>query len=93
MRFVSPLLLLLLLLFAYCIWFGENGLPENKKLNNSITTQTNINANLQNRNTLLKHEIDDLKQAKNAIEERARNELGLIKEGEIFFRLSGELTE
>ena len=52
-----------------------------------VEEQTIQNANLEQRNSLLKADIDDLKIGLDAAEERARNELGLIKEGETFYRI------
>jgi len=52
-----------------------------------LQTQALQNANLAQRNALLKADINDLKIGLEAIEERARNELGLIKKGETFYRI------
>lgn len=56
-------------------------------LKQEVTLQVTQNANLSQRNSLLKAEINDLKIGLEAAEERARNELGLIKQGETFYRI------
>ena len=80
-------MLTLLLLLQYRLWFGKNSWPDYLVLKQEITTQTLANNALKNKNTLRYREIDDLQSGLAAIEERARNELGLIKEDEVFFRI------
>ena len=80
-------MLTLLLLLQYRLWFGKNSWPDYLVLKQEITTQTLANKALKNKNTLRYREIDDLQSGLAAIEERARNELGLIKEDEVFFRI------
>lgn len=87
MRLVTPILLTLLLLLQHRIWLGRNSLPEHRELIQAVTAQKVLNEKLMKRNELLEKEIQDLKQGYNAIEERARNELGFIKKGEVFYRL------
>ncbi|QIR13834.1 cell division protein FtsB [Shewanella aestuarii] len=84
----------LLALLQYRIWMGENNLSEYFLLQTQIAAQQESNAKLIARNQILKEEILDLKSGTEAIEERARNELGLVKEGETFYRVVGsELRE
>ncbi|MCL1141833.1 cell division protein FtsB [Shewanella gaetbuli] len=84
----------LLALLQYRLWMGENNLSEYFTLQTQITAQQESNAKLIARNEILKQEIIDLKSGTEAIEERARNELGLVKEGETFYRVVGsELIE
>jgi cell division protein FtsB len=68
---------------------GENNLSEYFLLQTQIQAQQESNAKLIARNQILKEEIIDLKSGTEAIEERARNELGLVKEGETFYRVVG----
>jgi cell division protein FtsB len=56
-------------------------------LKTEVALQVTQNANLTQRNSLLKADINDLKIGLEAVEERARNELGLIKQGETFYRI------
>lgn len=87
MRVFTAILLVLLVLLQYRLWFGKNSVPDYIALKDNVTLQQNANAKLQQRNKLLFADTDDLKLGLEAIEERARNELGMIKENETFFRL------
>jgi cell division protein FtsB len=85
--------LTLTLLFGwlqYTLWFGKNGIIEFNLVNSDIQAQHQVNDNLQARNAEMFAEIDDLRQGLDAIEERARHELGMVKDGETFYRLVGE---
>ena len=77
----------LLALLQLRLWMGENNLSEYFLLQTQIQAQHDSNAKLVARNQILKAEIIDLKSGTEAIEERARNELGLVKEGETFYRV------
>lgn len=69
------------------LWLGKHSIPDYHGLQSQVFEQTLKNANLAQRNSLLKADIDDLTLGLDAIEERARSELGLIKEGETFYRI------
>ncbi|GIU43969.1 cell division protein FtsB [Shewanella algidipiscicola] len=77
-------------LLQYRLWFGQNSLPESFQLQEQIALQRQSNAKLIERNQVLKEEINDLRRGTEALEERARNELGMVKKGETFFRVVGE---
>jgi len=87
MRAFTTLLLILLALLQYRLWFGKNSVPDYFALQEDVTRQQTANEKLKQRNKLLYADTDDLKLGSEAIEERARNELGMIKENETFFRL------
>lgn len=87
MRIITVVLLLCLAGLQYRLWFGKNSVPDYLALKQEVERQQADNAKLQQRNKILYAEIDDLKTGEEAIEERARNELGMIKEGETFFRV------
>ncbi len=87
MRVFTAILLVLLVLLQYRLWFGKNSVPDYLALKENVILQQNANAKLEQRNKLLFADTDDLKLGLEAIEERARNELGMIKENETFFRL------
>ncbi|ELV8633175.1 cell division protein FtsB [Vibrio vulnificus] len=86
-------ILVLTLLFGwlqYTLWFGKNGVSDYYTIETDIEAQQLVNTKLQARNSEMYAEIDDLKQGLDAIEERARHELGMLKEGETFYRIVGE---
>jgi cell division protein FtsB len=87
MRLMTAILLIFLLLLQYRLWFGKNSVPDYFALESEVSRQTVNNQKLQQRNKLLYADTDDLKSGIEAIEERARNELGMIKQGETFFRI------
>jgi cell division protein FtsB len=87
MRTVFIVLLVFLSLLQYRLWFGKNSVPDYYALKDEVSRQQQSNDKLQQRNKLLYAEIHDLKLGVEATEERARNELGMIKEGETFFRI------
>ncbi|MFT5636556.1 MAG: cell division protein FtsB [Cognaticolwellia sp.] len=87
MRLMTALLLLFLVLLQYRLWFGKNSVPDYLALEEEVTRQLANNNKLKQRNKLLYADTDDLKSGTEAIEERARHELGMIKQGETFFRV------
>lgn len=87
MRLLTLCVLSLLLALQYRLWTGENGMSEMRALQQDIQRQSATNQQLAQRNQLLQADIIDLRNAQEAVEERARNELGLIKADETFFRL------
>ncbi|MFQ3198175.1 MAG: cell division protein FtsB [Paraglaciecola sp.] len=87
MKAVSLLLIALLAALQYRLWFGKNSVPQYITMQQEVSEQALQNASLEQRNNLLKADINDLEIGLEAIEERARNELGLIKQGETFYRI------
>ena len=87
MRVLLVILILLLVLLQYKLWIGEGGYREVQSLKQRVAEQTREKATLEQRNAELRAEVEDLRSGLEAIEERARNELGLIKEGEEFFQV------
>ncbi|ENM5917763.1 cell division protein FtsB [Vibrio mimicus] len=90
MRVFALTLSLLLVWLLYTLMWGKNGVMDFRTVNAEIEVQQQVNANLHLRNQEMFAEIDDLRQGLDAIEERARNELGMVKEGETFYRIIGE---
>jgi len=84
------LLTVLLLLLQYRLWFSHDGLPSVLHLYRSVEIQRQDNAILEERNQVLTAEVHDLKSGLDALEERARSELGMIKSGETFFQIIEE---
>lgn len=87
MRIITAILLLFLVFLQHRLWFGKNSIPDYLSLKDEVARQQQDNNKLKQRNKLLYADTDDLKSGIEAIEERARNELGMIKQGETFFRI------
>ncbi len=87
MRIITGILVLLFVLLQYDLWVGEGSLASAWRLQQAVKTQQQENDRLKERNTALAAEVVDLKQGLDAIEERARSELGMIKEGETFIQV------
>lgn len=87
MRILITLLIIVLLTLQYRLWVGEGSLAEVHGLRQEIEAQRAELENLRQRNQALQAEVIDLKQGLDAIEERARSELGMIREGEVFYQV------
>ncbi|CAM5195603.1 cell division protein FtsB [Alishewanella longhuensis] len=87
MRILIALLLLVLAALQYRLWFGQLSVTDYLRQQEEIATQQASNQELIKRNRMLLADVNDLRQGQEAIEERARNELGLIAEDEVFFRI------
>lgn len=85
-RWILVILITLLGLLQARLWFGKNSIADYNLMRSEIEELQQQNANLKQRNALLKADISDLQLGLESIEE-ARNELGLIKEGETFYRI------
>ena len=86
-RGLTWLLAVAVVLLQYPLWLGEGGWLKVRERAIGIDTQQSLNKRLLARNTGLLAEVDDLKQGRDAIEERARNELGMIAPDEWFVRV------
>lgn len=89
-RWLQLLLVLLAVLFGYLqygLWGSEGGRRSVAALEAQVRQQARDNAGLQQRNDALAAEVEDLKSGEEAVEERARSELGMIKPGETFYRV------
>ena len=89
MRVVTYILLALLLLLQYPLWLGKGSWLKVWDMGQQVGAQKQINDQTQKRNAALDAEVRDLKRGTDAIEERARSELGMVKQGEIFFQVVG----
>ena len=87
LRYVALILLILLIALQVRLWTGQGGLHEVWRLRDQVTAQKGENARLKARNETLSAEVEDLKHGDEAIEERARSELGMIRQDEVFFQL------
>ena len=87
MKAIIATLFILFVLLQFKLWFGEGSVKDVWHLEEAIAVQSEENAQLKERNQALIAEVNDLKQGLEAIEERARSELGMIKKGETFYQV------
>ena len=87
MKTIWAALAILFVLLQFKLWFGDGSIKDGWLLQDAIVAQSTENSQLKERNQALAAEVDDLKQGLEAIEERARNELGMIKKGETFYQV------
>ena len=87
MKWLSAALLVVVVLLQYRIWLSEDGLRELRRLEGSVATQRAENDQLTERNRQLAAEVRDLKNGMQALEERARSELGMIASNETFYQV------
>ena len=87
---MKKLLLLLIFLIVYLqyrLWFGDGSLQDVWELHQEVEMQRQQNIELRERNAALQAEVTDLQQGFDAIEEHAREDLGMVKEGETFYQV------
>ncbi len=85
MKGIVAILFVLLGLLQYKLWVGDGSLSEVWHLRQKIGAQETENRGLRQRNQQLEAEVLDLKEGLDAAEERAREELGMVKRGEVFY--------
>ena len=84
-RFFIAILIVFFLIIQFDIWVKDDGLNRVKELQQMINSQSEENQRLKLRNQQLELEIEELKSGTESIEEKARTDLGMIKEGEEFY--------
>jgi cell division protein FtsB len=87
MRAVTVILFIILILLQFKLWLGEGGYTEVTRLETRVNAQQLQNDEMLQRNAELQAEVEDLRERLEAVEERARNELGLIKPDEKFYQV------
>ena len=87
MRLLAIVLTLLLIVIQWPLWFGKGGWLRAWELDRQLMTQRGVNGALNARNAELAAEVASLREGREAIEERARHELNMIRDGEIFFQI------
>ena len=87
MRVLAGILLALIVLLQYPLWLGKGGWLRVAELDRQLASQGSRNRELEQRNDALAAEVRDLKQGVEAIEERARYELGMVRHDEVFFQI------
>ncbi|HTF95843.1 MAG TPA: septum formation initiator family protein [Cellvibrio sp.] len=90
MKWLLGVLIILLAYLQYRLWIGDGSLAHAHRLENEIQLQQAENDRMHERNRILDVEVQELKSGLDTIEERARNDIGLIKKDETFFMLLDE---
>jgi cell division protein FtsB len=87
MRILGAMLAALIVLIQYPLWLGKGGWLRVSDMDRQVEAQQAKNRQLETRNAALAAEVRDLKQGTEAIEERARYELGMVRSDEVFFQI------
>ena len=87
MKILAAFLVVLIAALQYPLWAGKGGWMRVRELERAVEQQHEVNARLKARNDSLDAEVRDLKEGYDAIEERARLDLGMIKRDETFYQL------
>ena len=90
MRLLTLILVALIALLQYPLWLGKGSWLRVWEVDRQLKAQKEVNQRLVVRNATLDAEVRDLKQGLDAVEERARSELGMIKRDEVFFQVVGK---
>jgi len=85
MRWLLIVLSLIFMFLQYRLWVGEGSLAQRQVLKHKVEVQQQENEVLRERNRVLANEVGNLKEGLESVEERARTDLGMIKEGETFY--------
>jgi cell division protein FtsB len=89
MRILGIAIVLLLVAIQYPLWFGKGGWLRAWELERQLAAQREANAALVTRNAAAAAEVASLREGNEAIEERARQQLNMVREGEVFFQFVG----
>jgi cell division protein FtsB len=87
MRWLALLLVAIIVALQYPMWLGKGGWVQVREYDRQLAEQRAENAKLKARNDALDADVRDLKTGYEAIEERARAELGMIRQDEVLFQL------
>jgi cell division protein FtsB len=87
MKWLIAVLLIFFVGLQYRLWWGEGSFAQAKKLERDIKQQQAENDRMRERNRILDVEVQDLKLGADSVEERARNDIGMIKKDETFFMI------
>ncbi len=90
LRPVTLILIAVILLLQYPLWLGKGSWLKVWDIDRQVEAQKQLNQQTQLRNASLDAEVRDLKNGTEAIEERARSDLGMIKRDEVFFQIVGQ---
>jgi cell division protein FtsB len=92
-RILAYVFIALIVALQYPMWLGKGGWLQVREYDRQVALQRDANAKLKVRNDALDADVRDLKTGYEAVEERARNELGMIKQDEVLFQLQSSGTK
>ena len=94
MRWVLGILLVLLVVLQYRLWIAEGSIAEQQRLKTQVEEFTRVNSELEARNAVLEREVLELQSGNESVEQRAREQLNLVREGETFYQVedSGDVA-
>jgi cell division protein FtsB len=87
MKIFAAILALAVIALQYRRWISDDGVDEVHRLEAAVRAQTRENSDLAARNAQLAAEVENLKQGLDAVEERARSELGMVRANETFYQV------
>lgn len=87
LRWIALILIVLLIGLQIKLWVGDGGMRDLRAIHQRVSQQAAENARLKQRNDALRADVEDLKHGQDAVEARARSQLGLIKPGEVFYQV------
>ncbi|AQA19332.1 cell division protein FtsB [Halioglobus japonicus] len=90
MRWLFGILLVLLVVLQYRLWIAEGSLAEQQRLKRQVDRFTEENAVLRERNAVLEREVLELQTGNAGVEQRAREQLNLVRDGETFYQMDDE---
>jgi cell division protein FtsB len=90
MKVIIGILVMLFFVLQYELWYSSGGILDILHLKHEINQQTDVTKNIAEKNAMIEKEIYYLKNSKEAVEERAREELGMVKKGETFYQVVHE---
>ncbi|QZA79867.1 cell division protein FtsB [Deefgea piscis] len=93
MRILAIFFAIIIVALQWPLWVGKGSWLRVWQLDSQLSQHRESNAKLKERNDALEAEVQDLKNGTDAIEERARNELGMIRQGEVFFQVLDQSPE
>lgn len=87
LKWIALILIALLIGLQLKLWVGDGGMRDLRAIRARVTEQQAENLKLKQRNEALRADVEDLKHGQDAVEARARSQLGLIKPGEVFYQV------
>jgi len=87
LRWLALILIALLIALQVKLWVGDGGMRDLRAIRSLVAEQQTENTRLKQRNDALHADVEDLKHGQDAVEARARSQLGLIKPGEVFYQV------